>query len=192
MLKLYYRIKIDTAIRKTDTRGATAPHRKNQTQNTQDNTFLKQNTKQRINQKKERVDIMRQIDKYKHNYKLQSQDIAEIMTEYLLDKSTSNVERLIKKYNISRSRFYQVVRDKRNKELLEESIKKNRQNFTKKCDAIINKALQRLNQELENPDVDININQLTTTLGILYDKSRLEDGLSTSNQAIQINIQVDK
>ena len=135
---------------------------------------------------------MRQIDKYKHNYKLQSQDIAEIMTEYLLDKSTSNVERLIKKYNISRSRFYQVVRDKRNKELLEESIKKNRQNFTKKCDAIINKALQRLNQELENPDVDININQLTTTLGILYDKSRLEDGLSTSNQAIQINIQVDK
>lgn len=134
---------------------------------------------------------MNQIDKYKHNYKLQPEDIAEIMTEYLLDRSTPNVERLTKKYNISRSRFYQVVRDKRNKELLEESIKKNKQNFTKKCDVIINKALKRLNNELDNPNAEININQLTTALGILYDKSRLEDGLSTSNQAVNINIKID-
>lgn len=134
---------------------------------------------------------MNQIDKYKHNYKLQPGDIAEIMTEYLLDRSTPNVERLTKKYNISRSRFYQVVRDKRNKELLEESIKKNKQNFTKKCDVIINKALKRLNNELDNPNAEININQLTTALGILYDKSRLEDGLSTANQELHINIKID-
>lgn len=134
---------------------------------------------------------MHQIDKYKHNYKLQPEDIAEIMTEYLLDRSTPNVERLTKKYNISRSRFYQVVRDKRNKDLLEESIKKNKQNFTKKCDVIINKALKRLNNELDNPNAEININQLTTALGILYDKSRLEDGLSTANQELHINIKID-
>lgn len=134
---------------------------------------------------------MRAIEKEKHNYKLQPGDIGEIMTEYLLDHSSSNVQRICAKYNISKQRVYQIVKDKRNKELLENSIKENRKNFTKKCDAIINKALKRLNAELEDPTSEININQLTTTLGILYDKSRLEDGLSTSNSAVSINIKID-
>ena len=127
----------------------------------------------------------------KHNYKLDSSDIADIMAEYLLDRSTKNVERIGKKYNISRQRIYQIVKKDENKKLLDESIKKNRKNFTKKCDVIINKALKRLNNELDNPNSEININQLTTALGILYDKSRLEDGLSTANQELHINIKID-
>ena len=134
---------------------------------------------------------MNNLVREKHNYKLQPSDLAEIMTEYLLDHSCANVERLAHKYNISRQRIYQIVKDKRNKDLLEESIKKNRKNFTKKCDVIINKALKRLNNELDNQNSEININQLTTALGILYDKSRLEDGLSTANQELHINIKID-
>jgi hypothetical protein len=61
--------------------------------------------------------------------------------------------------------------------------------FTKKSELIINKALNKINNNIDAGD--INNRDLITITGILYDKTRLEQNLSTSNNSIQINIKVE-
>ena len=55
---------------------------------------------------------------------------------------------------------------------------------------LIDKLLAKLEDQIESND-DINISQITTSLGILYDKQALAEGTSTSNQAVNINIKID-
>ena len=55
---------------------------------------------------------------------------------------------------------------------------------------IIDKAINQLNEKIE--DGDANIKDLTTTIGILYDKNRLEQNLSTSNNSININLKIER
>ena len=52
---------------------------------------------------------------------------------------------------------------------------------------ILNKAINRLDRELDIQDT-IPVNQLSTVIGTLYDKNRLEKGESTenTNQTIKI------
>ena len=74
---------------------------------------------------------------------------------------------------------------------IEKSITEAKPEFTKRVNEIIEKLLNRIDYEIENGD-KITLSQLSTTLGILYDKSRLENNLSTSNNSININIKVEK
>lgn len=134
-----------------------------------------------------------QVKSSKHNYKLSIDDKKAILLEYTLNKSNRNVLNICKKYNISRQTLYNVVHNFTSKEtdlIVNESIKTYRKNFTKKANNIINKALDRIDNQLDNDN--INISQLSTTIGILYDKTRLEDNLSTSNNSFNINIHIDK
>ena len=90
--------------------------------------------------------------------------------------------------------MYDIVNkynDNQKNDIVNKKIKEYKHNFTKRSNAIINKALNRIEEELNNNN-DINISQLTTMLGILYDKTRLEDNLSTSNNSFNININIDK
>jgi hypothetical protein len=52
-------------------------------------------------------------------------------------------------------------------------------------------VFDRMEKQLQEDD-KITLSQLSTTLGIMYDKSRLENNLSTSNNSININIKVEK
>ena len=134
-----------------------------------------------------------QVKSSKHNYKLSIDDKKAILLEYTLNKSNRNVLNICKKYSISRQTLYNVVHNFTSKEtdlIVNESIKTYRKNFTKKANNIINKALDRIDNQLDNDNV--NISQLSTTIGILYDKTRLEDNLSTSNNSFNINIHIDK
>ena len=52
-------------------------------------------------------------------------------------------------------------------------------------------VFDRLEKQIMEDD-RATLSQLSTTLGILYDKSRLENNLSTENKSININIKIEK
>jgi len=129
----------------------------------------------------------------KHNYKLTKQDKQDILTEYVLDRSKANTTAICKKYDISERAFYDIVNkasESEKEKILNNSIIEYQRNFSKKTAIIIDRLLDRINQELNNTD-KIQLSQLTTSFGILYDKMRLNENLSTSNNSININIKIE-
>lgn len=128
--------------------------------------------------------------KGKHNYKLSDEDKQQIMVEYYLNRRKENVQDLCRRFDISDRTLYSLVKSDKGKEILEQHITESRKNFGKKLDIILNKAIDGLNNRLENED--IKALEYAKILGITYDKSRLENNLSTSNNAININIKVEK
>lgn len=122
--------------------------------------------------------------------KLTNKQREELKLEYKLDNSKANMQRLIDKYGITKRRLFQIVKEDFSEDS-KQSIIENTSDFTKRANEIIKLALDRIEREIKNGD-KITLSQLSTTLGILYDKSRLENNLSTSNNSININIKVEK
>lgn len=133
---------------------------------------------------------MGELKRVKHNYKLSEEDKQSIVLEYYLNRKSSNVEDICDRYGISTRRLYQLVKEEKYQKELEKHIKQCKDNFSKKTTLIIDKAINQLNEKIEQGNA--NIKDLTTTIGILYDKNRLEQNLSTSNNSISINIKVEK
>ena len=128
--------------------------------------------------------------KGKHNYKLSDEDKQQIIVEYYLNRRKENVQDLCRRFDISDRTLYSLVKSDKGKEILEQHIIESKKNFSKKLDIILNKAINGLNDRLENED--IKALDYAKILGITYDKSRLENNLSTSNNSININIKVEK
>lgn len=122
--------------------------------------------------------------------KLSDEQRRDIITKYKLDNSKSNINKICNDYGITRQYIFKLAKSDVGKEI-EKNINEIKPEFTKRVNEIIDKILKRIDYELENGD-KITLSQLSTTLGILYDKSRLENNLSTSNNAININIKVEK
>lgn len=122
--------------------------------------------------------------------KLTNKQREELKLEYKLDNSKTNMQRLINKYGITKRRLFQIVKEDFSEDS-KQSITENTSDFTKRANEIIKLALDRIEKEIQEGD-KVTLSQLSTTLGILYDKSRLENNLSTSNNAININIKVEK
>lgn len=125
----------------------------------------------------------------KRNYKLTQEDIKDIMLYYYLDNTKQTRQEILNKYNISKEYYYRLVKNENNKKLIEKDITEKRQMFTKKSEIIIDKALNKINKKIDNDETTPK--DLITITGILYDKTRLENNLSTSNNSIQINIKVE-
>lgn len=122
--------------------------------------------------------------------KLNDEQRQVIIQSVKLNNSKDNILKLCKEYNITKQYIYKLVK-KDYKQEIEKNITDNSSEFTKKANHIIDLVFQRIEEELKSND-KITISQLSTTLGILYDKSRLENNQSTSNNAININIKVEK
>lgn len=122
--------------------------------------------------------------------KLTKEQTQDLILDYTLDNSKKNAKRLIDKYGISERRLYQIIKENKSKEI-KQSIIENSSNFSKRAEKIIQMVFDRLEKQLQEDD-KATLSQLSTTLGILYDKSRLENNLSTSNNSININIKVEK
>jgi 5'-3' exonuclease len=137
---------------------------------------------------KTKQEIMK-ASKTKHNYKLTQEDIKDIMLYYYLDNTKQTRQEILNKYNISKEYYYRLVKNENNKKLIEKDINEKRQMFTKKSEIIIDKALNTINKNIDSGD--INNKDLITITGILYDKTRLENNLSTSNNSININIKIE-
>lgn len=126
---------------------------------------------------------------HKQTHKLTEEDIKDIMLYYYLDNTNSTLHEILDRYNISKQYYYRLVKDEKNKQLIEKDITERRKLFTKKSEIIIDKALNKINQNIDNGEV--NNKDLITITGILYDKTRLEQNLSTSNNSIQINLKIE-
>jgi hypothetical protein len=118
--------------------------------------------------------------------KLSEEDKKAIVISHYLDNSNENIQRLCNQYDITKKSIYNVINKEENKQYIQQY----KPNYTKNLDAIITKALERLTKQVDSED--IKALDLTKIIGILYDKIRLEEGLSTENKAIQINIKVEK
>lgn len=130
------------------------------------------------------------MERNKHNYKLTEEDKNTIIVEYCLNRRKENAIQLCNKYGISQTTLYNLVRSKKGEEILEKHITESKKNFSKKLDLILDKAIEGLDKQLKNED--IKAIDYAKILGIIYDKSRLENNLSTSNNAITIKIKVEK
>lgn len=126
----------------------------------------------------------------KYNNKLTEEDKRDIMLYYYLDNTKQTRQDILNKYNISESYYYRLIKDKNNIQLIEKDITENKQKFSKKTEIIINKILNKVNDKVDKDDATMK--DLITTFGILYDKNRLEQNLSTSNNSININLKIER
>jgi len=129
----------------------------------------------------------------KHNYKLSNDDKKAILLDYQLNHTNENIQAICKKYDITRQSVYDIVNkfdDKEKALILSNSIKDYSSNFTKKANEIIALMLDRIENQIKSDD-KIQLSQLVTSLGILYDKLRLNENQSTSNSSININIKIE-
>ena len=122
--------------------------------------------------------------------KLTLEQRKEIITAYKLDNTKENIQAICNKYNITRQYIYKLLKSDIVKDV-DKSITESKQEFTKRANEIIKLILDRIEQKALYDD-KTTLSQLSTTLGILYDKSRLENNLSTNNSSININIKVEK
>lgn len=122
--------------------------------------------------------------------KLTVDDRKEVIMSYKLDNSKENINRLCNQYNITKQYIFKLAKSDLSKEV-ENNIIQSKQEFTKRANEIIKTLLDKIEEKALTDD-KTTLSQLSTTLGILYDKSRLENNLSTSNSSININIKVEK
>lgn len=125
-----------------------------------------------------------------HLIKLNDKQRQDIILSYKLDNSKENINRLCTEYNITRQYIFKLAKSTASKEI-EKSITESKHEFTKRANEIIKLLLDRIEEKALNDD-KTTLSQLSTTLGILYDKSRLENNLSTENKSINININIEK
>ena len=122
--------------------------------------------------------------------KLTLEQRKEIIVAYKLDNTKENIQAICNKYNITKQYIYKLLKSDIVKDV-DKSITESKQEFTKRANEIIKKLLDRIEEKALYDD-KTTLSQLSTTLGILYDKSRLENNLSTSNNDVQIHIKIEK
>ena len=92
---------------------------------------------------------------------------------------TNNVNETAKVLELSYSTVKGIVdKNKDNPEFAKLRNKK-KDEFSKRADGIISKALNRLERDIDNEDKDIPVNHLTTVIGTLTDKKLLLEGKPT-------------
>lgn len=113
------------------------------------------------------------------------EDVYKVMVGYAGNK---NVNDLAKSLGMPESTCRKIILDNQEKPEFVKLCKKKEKEFADKATRIIDKALMRLEKELDNEEKDIPINNLTTAIGTLYDKRALAKGESTQNQSIKITM----
>ncbi len=81
-----------------------------------------------------------------------------------------------------------IVKENKDKPEFSELLAEKRKEFSAAATRIINKALERLERELDDTEKDIPINHLTTAIGTLYDKRALCEGDATGKITVDIKL----
>lgn len=98
-----------------------------------------------------------------------------------------NGSRVAEELDMPETTVRDLVNKNKDKPEFVELRSKTRRKFSKDFEEIIAKAVNRLNRELDEQD-RIPVNQLSTVIGTVYDKNRLENDESTSNENQTIKI----
>lgn len=117
--------------------------------------------------------------------------IYQVMISWAYTHSYSETARVL---NMPFSTVKKIVEDNKDKEEFAKLCQEKQDEFVNTATRIINKALERLEQTIEEEENDIPVNQLTTAIGTLYDKRALAKGESTENTKITFDLppEVDK
>ncbi len=109
---------------------------------------------------------------------LDNETVYKIMASYEVTNSFTATANELKLPICTVEQTYKRNKDK------EEFIKlhnNKKDMFADMATNIIDKALKRLETELDNKDNNIAVNQLSTVIGTLYDKRALANGQATAN-----------
>lgn len=115
---------------------------------------------------------------------LDNETVYEIMASYFM---TNNYTETARQLNIPIRTVADIVVRNQDKPEFTQLRKEKQKKFGDKFEHIINKALDRLSKEIDEQD-KIPVSQLSTVVGTLFDKNRLEQGESTENTSQTIKI----
>lgn len=104
--------------------------------------------------------------------------------------STGNYSETARQLNVPQKTVENIYKKNIEKEEFAKLREQKKDEFAEKASRIIDKALNRLENALDDKDEKIPVNNLSTVIGTLYDKRNLAEGKSTENTKLDINITV--
>ena len=113
--------------------------------------------------------------------KTDSEILYTVMTSWAM---TGNCSQTARDLNIPKSTVEHIVRTNKGKEEFKQLCSEKRKSFAQKAEIVIDKLLLRIEASVDDSEREIPLNQLATTIGILYDKKALSEGNAT--ESIQI------
>ena len=114
---------------------------------------------------------------------LDNKTVYAVMLTYFINNNYSETARQL---NLPQRTVEDVVKRNIKKEEFAALREQKKEEFVQKATEIIDIALKRLKTTIEDKEIDIPVNQLTTAIGTLYDKRALARGESTENTAIVV------
>lgn len=111
--------------------------------------------------------------------------VYQVLTSWA---TTNNYSETARDLNMAESTVRKIVADNKDKPEFATLCEEKKEEFADKATRIIDKALNRLEQAIENTEEYIPVNQLTTAIGTLYDKRALAKGESTNNTKVIIEL----
>ena len=115
--------------------------------------------------------------------------IYKVMTSYAI---TNNYNETARNLGMAVATVKNIVDDNKNTDEFERLRTQKRDEFADKASVLIDKILERINDEIDNGEKDIPLNHLTTAMGTLYDKRALSQGDLTQNVGFATNFDLDK
>ena len=97
---------------------------------------------------------------------------------------TQNLKETAKTLEIPVSTVKKVVDEHRNDDEFVKLCNEKKNEFSEKASIVIEKALNRLERDIENDEVYIPVNHLANAIGILFDKKALAEGKPTERTEI--------
>lgn len=103
---------------------------------------------------------------------------------------TRNCNETADKLGLAESTVRKLVKENKDKPEYAKLCDDAKDEFSEKATEVIEKAFDRLVEMLDDRERDIPVNQLTNTIGTMYDKRALAKGESTDNTKIEVDINV--
>lgn len=113
--------------------------------------------------------------------KTRPEDIYNVMASFAVTDSYTETAREL---NMPLSTVKDIVEANKDKEEFAKLRLEKRAEFSAKASRIIDKALKRLEKDIDNEEKDIPVNHLTTVIGTLFDKKALADGKPTARTEV--------
>ena len=115
--------------------------------------------------------------------------VYKVMTSYAITKNFNETARNL---GMAVATVKNIVDDNKDREEFKKLRTEKENEFADKASRIIDKLLERIENEVLDTEKDIPLNHLTTAMGTLYDKRALSKGEMTQNVGFATNLSIDK
>ena len=102
--------------------------------------------------------------------------------------TTRNNMETSRQLGIPEATVRKIVEDNKDKDEFKKLCEQKANEFSVKASRIINKALNRLERDIDDDCKSIPANHLTTVIGVLTEKKQLVEGKSTDNVSVSIKL----